>query len=341
MKFLKERVFSRESGIRHLVSLLLGMLVVVWTYSIMSLITGDSSWLSGVFREARRDEMLEQFLPAGIGVGIGTCVYAGLIIYRSAVKWMLRLFLKAGYSFLDAIPLVNLIAPLVYRHHWKKTGSATDFGTGLGASLQRTVHELLITDNAIFHPDGKLKYGIIRFVFVAVFRLIRCVFCLLGALIVPVLSPILPMLGILILLPVAEWNMEVASWAGIISSGLTGLIFVIHPVIALLLNPRKAKKAAPAPEANGMPMLDSEPEPYSPDPEPVELPEPDSEPAYRLPEPDPEPEELPREDPEVPAYAPQEDDGDDDAQVQERKEIVEVTERNEDREITNRKEKDI
>ena len=126
---------------------------------------------------------------------IGGAALGGGWICRFGEKRGLRWLLKAGFSFLDAIPLVNLIAPLVYRKQWKKAGEPTDFGTGLRASLRKTVHEELVTNNAIFQPDGKLKLGLVRFVFVALFRIIRGVFCLLGVLFVPVMAPVLPLLS--------------------------------------------------------------------------------------------------------------------------------------------------
>jgi len=354
MDFLKNRVFSRKSGIRNLVSLLLAALGLIWLYVCVSLITGDDRWLAALLREAEYDDLVRVFIPVCVSAGIGCAVLSGWLVCRSAEKWGLRLLLKSGFSFLDAIPLVNLIAPLVYRHKWKKEGQPTNFGDGLRESLRATVHEVLVENNAIFHANGKLRYGLVRFVFVAVFRIIRGVFCLLGALIVPVLFPILPIAGCLIITVIADANMEVAQWIGRGIVALTVLCGVVQPVIALLLHPEKSRQTGHGPEKVSMPELLSD-EISGPEMSPF-VPVPLEEPMSAMDDPDDEePDYGDDPDSEGPGYeddpapetdtgdtAPAEDDGDGMTQAADGKEIVEVTECNvercEDREIENQKE---
>lgn len=378
MSFLKDRVFSRKSGIRNLVSLGLGVLVFIWFCLYMTWLSAETSFLEMLFGEA---------LPRRWRYGDSICVMMWLScaalgggwIRRFGEKRGLRWLLKSGFSFLDAIPLVNLIAPLVYRSKWKKAGESTDFGDGLRGSLRRTVHDVLVTNNAIFEPDGKLKYGLIRFAFVAVFRILRGVFCLLGVLFVPLVAPLLPLLGWILVALVGIYDMTIAQWVARGAMILAIAICLVQPVIALLIHRKKADVAEsvsggasmpefryestsgsdmpayePAPEEDPMPVMD----------DPDDAPDYGEEPGYGY---DPDEESGYGGDPddEEPGCGEDPDDGNSgyssDPQpavdtvytevsgdkemgmtcAADQEDITAVPERNEDREIANYKEKDI
>lgn len=280
MNYLKNHVFSRKSGLRHLAALLLTVLVFVWTYVFAVLNGGDESWLYDLYWECYdlfnyyggTYVKFEKLFWGIVGIMIGLSALMGGLVRRCGESWIVRFFQKFFYSVIGAIPIVNLLVPLIYQRARKKQGKGEFVPDGsFRDSLKAETYRALVTNNTVLEANGKLKFGIIRFVFVATFRLIGGVFLLFFALLIPALTPLPVMLGVELAWLVGEEYMDWVCWAGMAAVALTVLIDVIHPILALLINPRRA---VPAPVAQQEPAHDPEPT-YVPDPEPEEDPEPE------------------------------------------------------------------
>ena len=66
-RYLKEKVFSRKSGLRHLAALLLTFVVLVLTHVGMTLLTGEEYWFDELYWELFLGKN-EQMLYGAIGV---------------------------------------------------------------------------------------------------------------------------------------------------------------------------------------------------------------------------------------------------------------------------------
>lgn len=333
MRLLKERVFSRKSGIRHLVMLILGVLVLAWTYVVLALFQEDWDWVMRIYRDISGPEQT-MFFWAFIGLWIGLAAALGALVYACGKKWILRLLVKFFYCVLSAVPIVNLIVPLLYQRHIKKYGeNMGSQDSPFRASIRRVTHYALVEENTIVEANGKVKLGLIRFLCVTFIQLVEGIVFLIGAIIVPVCTPVLMVAGLVAIALVADADFEVAFWIGVGAAGIAALVFVLHPAIALLLN-----KPQPKPQKNQTkpePIF-AEADPNACDPEPEQMPEP--------PTPAPEPRQAaqPQEpDQEPQAPAPEAAPSDPIAQVPETKETIQVTELNRAGEIQNYKEKDI
>ena len=283
-RYLKEKVFSRKSGLRHLAALLLTALVLAMTHVGMTLLTGEEHWFHELYWELFLGKN-EQMLYGAIGVLIGAAALMGGFLRRCGESWLVRFFQRFFYSLLGAVPIVNLIVPLIYQHRRKKQGREQFVSDGtFRSTLESETYYALVTNNIVLKPDGKLKFGIIRFVFAATFRLIGGVFLLLIALLVIGLAPGVTVFLFAASALITQYYPEALYWVGMAALGLVALIDVVHPLIALIVNPRR-KTAAPAAVYSG--------------PEPVTAPDyPDEEPADPVlqepvfePEPEPEPED--------------------------------------------------
>lgn len=338
MDYLKNHVFSRKSGVRHLAALLLTFFVLALTYLIMALGLGDSGWFHEFYEDMNRADDMPVFWGA-VGTGLGMAALMGGMLRRCGESWIVRFFQKFFYSVIGAVPIVNLLVPLIYQHARKKQGKGEFVSDGsFRDSLKAETYRALVTNNTVLHPNGKMKFGIIRFAFVATFRLIGGVFALFFALLVPALTPLGVGLGVMVLAVVSEYSAEAAFWIGAAAAGLTVLIDVLHPMIALLIHPRRT---APAPV-----VVQPEPDAYAyeplPDSEPASEPE-EEDSGVELVDPveenDHEPESIP--DPEEVPQPPVEDSSDPLGRIGDRKDLIEVTERGPAREIENRKEKEL
>lgn len=279
MNYLKNHVFSRKSGLRHLAALLLTVFVLVWTYVFAVQVGGDESWLYDLYWECYdlfnyyggTYVKFEKLFWGIVGIMIGLSALMGGLVRRCGESWIVRFFQKFFYSVIGAIPIVNLLVPLIYQRVRKKQGKGEFVPDGsFRDSLKAETYRALVTDNTVLEANGKLKFGIIRFVFVATFRLIGGVFLLFFALLIPLLTPLPVMLGVELAWLVGAEYMDWVCWAGMAAVALTVMIDVIHPILALLINPRRAVPAVAKPE----PACDPEPV-YAPDPEPEETSEPE------------------------------------------------------------------
>lgn len=314
MNYIKNKVFSRKSGQRHLAALLLTIFVFIWTYAFGALVGGEDSWLYDLYWECydlfnyygATYVKFEKLFWGIVGIMIGLSALMGGLVRRCGESWIVRFFQKFFYSVIGAIPIVNLLVPLIYQRVRKKQGKGEFVPDGsFRDSLKAETYRALVTNNTVLEANGKLKFGIIRFVFVATFRLIGGVFLLFFALLIPLLTPLPVMLGVELAWLTGEMYMDWVCWAGMAAVALTVLIDVIHPIIALLIHPHRA-----APVAKPEPAHDPEPI-YAPDPEPEEEDDPDEGPEDDIPgveftdpvaendhEPEPSPALAPATDPE-------------------------------------------
>lgn len=288
LRYLKEHVFSRKSGLRHLAALALTFVVLVLTHLGMTLITGYDDWYVEMYRDAfRMQGALTMF--GTMGVLIGGSALMGGFLRRCGEKWMARFFQKFFYSVLGLIPIVNLLVPLIYQRRRRKQGREQFVSDGtFRSSLEAETYDALVTNNIVLHPNGKLKFGIVRFVFAAFFRLLGGVMLLLFSLFVAAFAPGMVVVFFVLAALLSEYSPEALYWTGIAAAALAALIDVLHPMIALLVNPRR-RKTAPAVQ----PVPKSAPEP-GPEPE-IEAPGAEPAPVENddLPEPGPEPEPEP------------------------------------------------
>ncbi len=245
MDFIKNRLFAKKSGQRHLVALLLTFFELALFYLVMAALTQDESWLHDIRWEVTRGYGEEVFLGL-LGVVFGAAALMGGFLRRCGESWIIRFFQRFFYSVLGVIPIVNLLVPLIYQRSRKKKGLGEFVIDGsFRNSLKAETYRALVTNNIVLHPDGKVKLGLIRFVVVAVFQLLGGVFLLLLALLMPVITPLGVMTGVALTAVLAEMSVEAAYWAGVACAALVVLINVIHPIIALLIH-RGSGKPAPA-----------------------------------------------------------------------------------------------
>lgn len=291
MDFIKNRLFSRQSGVRHLVALLLTPLVLALTYGVMIPLTGEEYWLEDLYHELSRYQDVAVFYGV-LGMLVGAGALMGGWLRRCGEKWIVRFLQKFFYSVIGLIPIVNLLVPLIYQRRRRKQGRMEFVSDGsFRSSLEGETYRALVTDNVVLHPDGKLKYSIIRYVFASTFRFIGGCFLLVFALLIPALTPAGVVLGIGVIALVSEYSAEAAFWVGAAAAGLTVIIDVLQPMIALLIHPRKRKAAPEAYRPDPEPAWDP---PKADTEEPVAAVDPVPEPAPE-PEPEPEPEDVPDE----------------------------------------------
>lgn len=236
MRFLKERIFSLKSGVRHLVSLEFGALVLVWTYIAMALAQEEWNWIEQIYFSIGSDWQ-RLFFWGFIGVWIGLAALIGRLIYMSTEKWMVQYIVRFLYSVLIAIPIVNLIVPLLYRRHVRKKGiDVTKREPGLKGDLRVITNNMLYYNNNVINHRGRLRFGLIPYIMVTTFNLLKGILYLLGAIAIPVLSPVVMLIGLILVALLADVSPEAAYWTGVAAAGLTALICVIHPLIAFRLH---------------------------------------------------------------------------------------------------------
>lgn len=225
---LVERIFTRDSGRRHLFMLIPLVLVTAWSYVLFALIKDDWMWFTSP--ATLRD--LSNWYTVGMLLGLLTGLAAG--VYWNAVTWMIPCIVAAFLNLLGAIPIVNLLIPGDTRHSYfsaicdvaaPATQTVTRYYDGAG----RFMYEL----------DDRLPMilAIPLGILVAPVSGVLCfVMFLLAAIALPVLSPIILVVVLQLLNGLYLLYPPVGYALGIIGMLSPVFLFLVHPVISFKID---------------------------------------------------------------------------------------------------------
>lgn len=220
----KEKLFTRKSGIRHLIMLGITILVSIWTYVFLALQQRNWKWIATSVNANSFTDYLFCIEVLFVLIGIASCL--SIIIYWNAVKWMCPFLIKGIISLLSAIPLVNLLVPAIFRN--KISDDITDLVAG-------------DDENGYYDEDGYWNDGSIPFIIAVplaiitnfVRGIVKFNFYWICGIGIPVFSPVIMVLGIAGISALLEVSKIALLPISIVAIAFSVCLHIIHPVMAL------------------------------------------------------------------------------------------------------------
>lgn len=227
-------LFTKESAKRHLIQLGITAVLIAWSYVAISLLTSNWDWFTLDERYFTDTKLLMSNIVGFSLMFVGVAI-AGISTYWNAKKWMLSCLKKSGLYFLGAIPLVNLLVPEEMRHSWldeidylRTPTTVTTYSDGLGDKF--SVDNGMVLILAI--PLGLIR-SLCKGLGLSVFNLV-------AAIGIPVLSPVLLVLGLIATQLLTDWNITAALIIAIIGVLAVVLVLIAHPIIIFVKNKNHA-----------------------------------------------------------------------------------------------------
>ncbi len=227
MEALKEKIFTRESAIRHLI--MVGIMILIIGGSLLALGALGATWEDSYFGG------IEQYDLEAISVLIGlvggvllVSMLMSLAIYWNARIWMLPCLIKAVLHLIGAIPIVNLLIPDGLRSSW----------FGHIESMAEPAYDGYWSydpDWGWEYDDGSLPFfiaiplGIITAVLKGV---LACLGNLLAAIGIPLLTPVVLLLTLGGMGALGEYSPVLLLLAGLVFIAITVFVCIIHPIIS-------------------------------------------------------------------------------------------------------------
>lgn len=223
MNQIRTCLLTKKSGIRHLVMLGITILALLWTYSVLALLQNEWSWgLRLVSKELTWREKLSAWCL--VAVIFSACGLTSIPIYWNARVWMGPWLLKSFFCFIGMIPILNRLIPELFRSSgWEEAG-LINASTEIAYDDDGMPFELN-TPMIIAIPLGFIKAVVRGTVMSALY--------LVGAIIIPVCSPVVAI--------VAAWGIsELAAKSMVAAVAVSTVVFllfvcllVVHPVLSL------------------------------------------------------------------------------------------------------------
>lgn len=228
MNNLKDKIFTKESAIRHLIIIPIMILVLVWNYFAFTLIIGDQSWLNlGSIATSTGEEQVQ--MVSALGAVLLVALLVAYAVYWNVRLWMFPCLLKAVCYLIGAIPIVNLLISEDLRSSW--------FGAISDASEPAySGYWSYDPDWGWEYDDGSLPFfiaiplGIISAVLNGV---IACVWHLIKAVGIPVFCPILTLLALWGISVLLDIHIALGTLVGLIGFAVVGFVCIAHPIISL------------------------------------------------------------------------------------------------------------
>ena len=224
-------MFTKEGAKRHLIQLGITVVLVAWAYIAISLLTGNWDWFSA---EESQDGNTQQFVITVVCFSlmfVGVAI-AGILTYWNAKKWMLPCLKKSGLYLLGAIPFVNWLVPAEMMNSWWEEIELLNSSDGTVTTYYDEFGKLYSTDGSV-PLIFAIPLGIIKALFKGVGM---CVLNLIAAIGIPVLSPILFLLGMIVAQLLINWSNTAAMIIAIVGVLAVVFVLIVHPVIVLAKN---------------------------------------------------------------------------------------------------------
>ncbi len=232
----KLNIFAPESAGRHLIQLGLTLLLCIWSYIIFALISKD--WTPFTFYKS---QLLVNLI--GLSFMFIFAAIAGIATYWCAKKWMLACLKRSGLYFVGAIPFVNLLVPADVMSSWWEEIDTLNSSDGTVTTYYDAFGKLYSTNGSI-PLILAIPLGIIKALFKGLGMSLVNLFFAIG---IPVLSPILVILGMILTGLLAEWNSAIALIIALILVVAVLAVFVAHPIVVFKTTPT-SKKESPNPK---------------------------------------------------------------------------------------------
>ena len=226
-------LFAKEGAKRHLIQLGITVGLMVWVYIILSALTGNWNWFSPESKFFTDKKLLASNV-VGFSLMFVCVAIAGCLTYWNVKKWMIRYLKRSILYILGIIPFVNLLVPEEMMNSWWE--EIQDLNSSDG-----TVTTYYDRWGKLYSDDGSIPLllaiplGIIK-------ALLKGIFCfvlnLIIAIGIPVFSPVLMVLGLIVAQLLVDWNITTALIIAVILVLVVVLMLVVHPILVLV----KSKK---------------------------------------------------------------------------------------------------
>lgn len=231
MKNIFGNLFTRKSAVRHLVQLGITVVLCVWSYVALALVTGNWKMFTLDASQVTDSQKLTGNV-VGVFLMLTGIAIAGILTYWNAKKWMLPCLKRSGLYLLGAIPFINLLVPPDTMSSWWEEISTLNESDGTVTTYYDEHGKLYSTDGSI-----PLILAIPLGIIVALLKGISLsALNLIAAIGIPVLSPVTIVFGAFLTQILTDLSNPAALIIAIVCIVAVLVVFIIQPILALTKN---------------------------------------------------------------------------------------------------------
>ncbi len=207
MDRIKYALFTRSSGIRHLIMLAITPLVIAWCYVSIALLRNDWNWLYNHSVAASTVGIVIAYCGI-IGIAIGLSAIMAAIIYWNGRLWMLKFLLKS----LASIPFLGRAFALM-------------------ADDDDAHFEYDDINDTWDYVGGGIPFPFSIIISIVV-SAVKCVFNLIIAIGIPLISPLPVFMGLGYITELARGSYFAVFGIGLLMFLATVFMFIVHPILS-------------------------------------------------------------------------------------------------------------
>lgn len=226
----ENQLFTRKSAIRHLYMLIPAAFVLIWTCVLIAVLSRQTTWPPATELHGTTQELWCIF--TGIA---GVTTLLAVAIYWNVRIWMLPFLVKSLLNLIGAVPIVNLLIGPKRRCSWYCAMIAAAYH---GADCKIEYHDNLRIFTGRHGLLISLLAAPLRTIRALVVGLLQSAFYLVCAVGIPVLSPLLLLLPVSLLHRLIPISPTGTFAIGLLCLAVTLFLFVIHPLVSFLRNPK-------------------------------------------------------------------------------------------------------